>query len=303
MLVLLAAMCLAACSGGSSPAPTGAPTPGTAEGPVTATLVGAGDIAACDQGPVSATAAAATAALVAGVPGTVFTAGDDAYESGTPAQFSDCYDPTWGEFKVRTLLPSAGNHDFETSGGAGYFDYFGPRAGTPGEGWYSTDIGGWHVVVLNSNCVIVGCGPGSPQLTWLATDLAAHPVACTLAIWHHPLFSSGFHRDDSAVAPFWAVLSTAHADLVINGHDHDYERFAPQDQTGRFDPILGLREIVVGTGGAPLRAFGAVQPNREAADATSHGVIVLTLHTAGYDWRFVPVAGKTFTDSGSATCH
>jgi acid phosphatase type 7 len=265
--------------------------------------VGAGDIAACNSGPVGGTAAAATAALVEAIPGTVFTAGDDAYEDGTPVEFQTCYDPTWGAFKDRTLLPAAGNHDFNTPGGAGYFGYFGARAGTPGEGWYSTDIGGWHIVVLNSNCTIVGCGPGSPQYTWLQEDLADHPTVCTLAIWHHPRFSSGFHQNALAVAPFWALLSAAHADLIINGHDHDYERFAPQSPAGALDTVDGIREIVVGTGGAPLRRFGRLAANSEVENDSTHGVIVLTLHAASYDWRFVPVAGETFTDSGSSSCH
>ncbi len=276
-------------------------TPGS--DPVTAVLVGAGDIADCDTGPASNSAAAATAALVARIPGTVFTAGDEAYEDGSPAQFQDCYDPTWGVFKDRTLLPAIGNHEYKTAGGAGYYGYFGALAGTSGDGWYSREIGGWHVVVLNANCSIVGCGPGSPQLEWLKHDLAAHPAACTLAIWHQPRFSSGLHGDDLAVKPFWDVLWAAHADLVIGGHDHDYERFAPQDPAGHLDLTGGIREIVVGTGGAPLRPFFSVALNRESASVTAHGVIVLSLHATSYDWQFVPVAGKTFTDRGSAACH
>ena len=280
-----------------------ATTPASPLGPVTAVLVGAGDIADCDRIPSGDSAAAATALLVERIPGTVFTAGDAAYEVGSPANFADCYDPTWGAFKDRTLLPATGNHEYKTPGATGYFDYFGSSAGTRGEGWYSTDIGTWHIVVLNANCTIVGCGPGSPQLDWLSADLAAHPAACTLAIWHQPRFSSGYHRDDLSVAPFWDVLAAAHADLVINGHDHDYERFAPQDPSGRLDPVNGIREIVVGTGGATLRPFATVLPNREVASDTTHGVIVLTLHAGGYDWWFEPDAGETFTDSGSAACH
>jgi acid phosphatase type 7 len=265
--------------------------------------VGAGDIADCDDGPASDSVAAATAALVAQIPGTVFTAGDEAYEDGTTSEFQGCYDPTWGAFKDRTLLPALGNHEYKTPGGAGYFGYFGARAGTPGDGWYSSDIGGWHIVVLNANCTIVGCGPGSPQLEWLKADLATHPAVCTLAIWHQPLFSSGFHRDGLAVKPFWDALWAAHADLIINGHDHDYERFAPQDPDGRLDLTGGIREIVVGTGGAPLRPFVSVDLNRETANAATHGVIVLSLHATSYDWQFVPVAGETFADSGATACH
>ena len=197
------------------------------------------------------------------------TASDGAYERLT-GRLRRATTPR-GCVKDRTLLPALGNHEFKTPGGAGYFAYFGARAGTPGEGWYSTDIGGWHIVVLNSNCTIVGCGPGSPQLTWLKADLAAHPAMCTLAIWHHPRFSSGFHRNALAVAPFWAALSAAHADLIINGHDHDYERFAPQSPAGTLDTADGIREIVVGTGGAQLRPFTETEPNREAASDDTHG--------------------------------
>jgi 3',5'-cyclic AMP phosphodiesterase CpdA len=271
--------------------------------PVAAVLVGAGDIADCSTGSATTRVVAATARLVEGLAGTVFTAGDNAYVDGTASEFIRCYDPTWGTFKDRTLLPAPGNHDLNTPGGTGYFGYFGARAGTPGEGWYSRDIGGWHVVVLNSNCTIVGCDDGSPQLEWLKADLTAHPAACTLAIWHHPRFSSGQHGNDRAVSPFWRVLQAAHAELVVNGHDHDYERFAPQDPSGRLDRADGIREIVVGTGGTVLRPFAAAAPNSEAADARTHGVIVLTLRTSSYDWRFVPVAGKTFADGGSAACH
>ena len=161
----------------------------------------------------------------------------------------------------------------------------------------------WHIVVLNANCTLVSCSPDSPQVEWLKSDLAAHPAECTLAIWHQPRFSSGLHGNDLTVAPFWDALYAAHADLIVNGHDHDYERFAPQDPQGRVDVAHGIREIVVGTGGAPLRPFVSVALNRESANATTHGVLVLSLHATSYDWRFVPVAGETFADSGSAPCH
>jgi acid phosphatase type 7 len=273
------------------------PTPSPTAALLTGTLVGAGDIAMCDS-----TGDSATAALIAQIPGAVFAAGDDAYPDGTPAQFHECYAPTWGLFRDRTM-PAPGNHDFVTPGGAGYFGYFGRAAGTAGEGWYSKDFGGWHIVVLNSNCGIVGCGPGSAQLTWLQEDLAAHPAACTLAIWHHPRFSSGHHGDDLSVTPFWDVLEQAGADLVINGHDHDYERFGPQDPNGTAEPGRGIREFVVGTGGATLRPFGPTKPNSEVRDAGTYGVLVLSLHPDSYEWRFVPIAGETFTDAGSGTCH
>jgi hypothetical protein len=260
-------------------------------------LVGAGDIAACDH-PLDR----ATAALIAGIDGTVFAAGDDAYESGTPQQFRDCYDPTWGAFKARTR-PAPGNHDFNTPGGAGYFDYFGPAAGPPGLGWYSYSLGAWHIVVLNSDCTVVACGPDSAQVTWLRTDLTAHPQVCTLAIWHHPRFSSGAHGNNDFVEPFWDALFARGVDVVVNGHDHDYERFAPQGPDGTADPQRGIREFVVGTGGAKLRQFAIVRPNSEVRKADTYGVIAFTLRPTSYEWRFIPVAGETFTDSGTGTCH
>ena len=181
----------------------------------------------------------------------MFTLGDNAYDSGSPAEFRDCYDPTWGRVKDRTELPVAGNHDYGTPNAAGYRDYFGKRATPDGETWYSRDIGDWHVVVLDANCTEIagGCGPGSPQLQWLRQDLRQSDARCTLAMWHQPRFSSGEHGNDPSVAPFWNVLYDAGADLILNGHDHDYERFAPQDPNGNRDKDHGIVEIVVGTGG------------------------------------------------------
>jgi len=279
----------------ASPAPAvAASTPGS-EGAV---LVGAGDIARCDLGDDSA-----TAALIAAIPGTVFVAGDVAYQRGTAEEFRDCYGPTWGAFQDRTL-PAPGNHEYKTPGAAGYYGQFGAAAGTPGEGWYATDVGTWRVIVLNAECADVGgCGEGSPELAWLRSELAAHPARCTVAIWHEPRWSSGAHGDDAAVGPFWTALYLAGAELVLNGHDHDYERFAPQDPSGRRDLTQGIREFVVGTGGAQLRPLRERRPNQQAADAQTHGVLKLTLRPDGYDWVFLPVAGETFTDSGSGACH
>jgi len=260
-------------------------------------LVGAGDIASCGL-----TGDSATAALLDRIPGTVFAAGDIAYESGTAAQFADCYDPTWGRFKSRTR-PVPGNHDYVTAGAVPYYDYFGDRAGTPGQGWYAYDMGAWRVYALNSNCTFVGgCDEGSAQLDWLTADLAAHPRACVAAIWHHPLFSSGFHGSDSTTLPFWRVLDAAGADLVINGHDHDYERFAPQTPDGTAD-AGGIREFVVGTGGADLRDFATIRANSVVRKTGLHGVLKLELKTTGYTWTFVGAGGSTWTDTGSASCH
>jgi alkaline phosphatase len=259
-------------------------------------LVGAGDIASCAY-----TTDSDTAALVDAIPGRVFTAGDLSYPRGTRAQFRDCYGPTWGRFRARTS-PAVGNHEYGTPGARGYFRYFGARAGTRGKGWYAYNLGTWRIYVLNSNCDIVRCGAGSQQRRWLKADLAAHPRRCVAAIWHHPLFSSGFHRANPMVRPLWRALAKAGADVVINGHDHDYERFAPQTTAGRPAPAK-IREFVVGTGGTSLRPFGAIARNSVARNADTHGVLKLTLHAGSYDWQFVPVAGETWTDAGSASCH
>jgi hypothetical protein len=260
-------------------------------------MVGAGDIAHC-----STTTDEATAKLLDGISGTVFTLGDNAYNSGTSAEFANCYNPTWGRHKARTK-PAVGNHEYLTSGASGYFNYFGAAAGDPKKGYYSYDRGVWHVIVLNSNCSNVSCAVGSPQEQWLRADLAAHPNKCTLAYFHAPLYSSGQHGNSTSVRPFWEALYKANADVVLSGHDHDYERFAPQNPYGAFDSARGIREFVVGTGGTYLRPFGTIKANSVSRNATTHGVLKLTLNSGGYAWKFVPVAGKTFTDSGTASCH
>ena len=260
-------------------------------------MVGAGDIAHC-----STTTDEATAKLLDGISGTVFTLGDNVYNSGTSAEFANCYNPTWGRHKARTK-PSVGNHEYLTSGASGYFNYFGAAAGDPKKGYYSYDRGDWHVIVLNSNCSQVPCAAGSAQDTWLRADLAAHPNKCTLAYFHAPLYSSGQHGNSTSVRPFWEALYKANADVVLSGHDHNYERFAPQNPYGAFDSARGIREFVVGTGGTYLRPFGTIKPNSVSRNATTHGVLKLTLNSGGYAWKFVPVAGKTFTDSGTASCH
>jgi 3',5'-cyclic AMP phosphodiesterase CpdA len=196
-----------------------------------------------------------------------------------------------------------GNHEYNTPGAAGYYRYFGAAAGRPTEGWYSYELGAWHVVVLNSNCASVGgCNAGSTQERWLRADLAAHPARCTLAAWHHPRFSGGNHGDDPQYTAFWRALEDAGAELVINGHDHDYERFAPRRGDGARDDARGLREFVVGTGGTRLLPIERVAPDSEARNASAHGVLQLTLHPDGYDWRFVPIAGAAYTDSGRGAC-
>jgi hypothetical protein len=263
------------------------------------TLVGAGDIADCKD----LSGAEATGKLLDQVSGTVMAVGDLAYPDGSKENFV-CYDKTWGRARARTR-PAPGNHEFHSSAATPYFDYFGAAAGDPKTGYYSYELGKWHIIVLNSECVAVGgCEAGSPQEKWLRTDLAAHPVACTLAYWHKPLFSSGgAHGNDLTVKPLFQTLYDANADVVVNGHDHDYERFAPQDPEGAADAKRGIREFVAGTGGKNHRPFGEPKPNSELRDATAFGVLKLTLKANSYDWQFIPEAGKSFTDSGSGTCH
>jgi len=234
----------------------------------------------------------------------VFTAGDNAYDDGTASQFADCYGPSWGRHKARTR-PAAGNHDYHTDGATGYYNYFGAAAGVAGKGYYSYNLGAWHVVVLNSNCSEVGgCGAGSVQEKWLRADLAANPTSCTAAIWHHPLFSSGdTHGSSTATRDLYQALYDANADLIITGHEHNYERFKPQDANGNLNTARGIRQFVVGTGGKSHYGFGTPIANSEKRNSDTYGVIKLTLHSTSYDWKFIPEAGKTFTDSGSQACH
>jgi len=262
-------------------------------------LVGAGDIADCKD----LTGAEATAKLLDQLAGTVMAVGDLAYPDGSKENFA-CYDKTWGRAKSRTR-PAPGNHEFHAAGASPYFDYFGATAGDPKTGYYSYELGAWHIIVLNSECKDVGgCEPGSPQERWLRSDLAAHPAACKLAYWHKPLFSSGgAHGNDLTVKPLFQALYDAQADVVVGGHDHDYERFAPQNPDGAADPANGIREFVVGTGGKNHRPFRESKLNSEVRDATAFGVLKLTLKPKSYDWQFIPEAGKIFTDSGTGACH
>ena len=266
-----------------------------------AVLVGAGDIASCDD----LSGAEATAKLIDRIPGIVFAVGDLAYPDGSDEQFAKCYGPTWGRFKDRTR-PAPGNHEYHSDGASGYVRFFGDLAGDPQKAYYSYDLGGWHIIALNSECDQVGgCGTDSEQGKWLQKDLAKHPKTCTVAYFHKPLFSSGrAHGNDPEVKPLWETLYHAGADVVVNGHDHDYERFAPQDPNGNPDSQHGIREFVVGTGGKNShRVFGTTKPNSEVRRADTFGVLQLTLHSRSYDWKFIPEAGKTFADSGTATCH
>lgn len=276
--------------GGLLPSGRGVPAPPAAFASGPQTLVGAGDIAMCDIN------AENTARLLDGIGGTVFTAGDNAYFSGTRAEFADCYDPTWGRHRARTR-PAPGNHEYETPGAGPYYEYFGSNAGPPGRGYYAFTLGSWRILSLNSN---VGVEEGSAQFEWLRAELMTNPSTCTMAIWHHPLFSNGPSGPTLQMRAFWRLLYEHGADVVVNGHEHFYQRAAPQDPDGRPDQARGLRQFIVGTGGAFLYPFGASLPNVEM-QISQFGVIQFTLEADRYDWRFIPVSGVG--DSGSAACH
>jgi hypothetical protein len=262
-----------------------------------AVLVGAGDIAKCDS-----SADSRTAALIERIPGTVFTVGDNAYPDGSAADFRRCYAPTWGRFKSRTR-PAVGNHEYRTAGAAGHFDYFGTAAGPRGKGYYSYDLGTWHVVVLNSNCSRVSCATGSAQQRWLKADLAAGRARCTVAVTHAPLFTSAEkHPPATETRPLVQTLYDAGVEVLLAGHNHMYERFAPQTPYGRRDDARGIREFVVGTGGAGLYPVGKVAPNSQVRNSRTYGVLRLQLSAGSYRWAFLHTSG-TFNDNGTGTCH
>ncbi|MCE7983245.1 MAG: hypothetical protein DYG89_18890 [Caldilinea sp. CFX5] len=262
-------------------------------------FIGAGDIANC-----GADEDEATAQLLDVITGTIYTLGDNAYPDGTSANFADCFGPTWGRHLAR-IKPVPGNHDYHVTGAAGYYSYFGAAASPQDvnctsdcKGYYSYDLGAWHIIALNSE---IDVKAGSAQEQWLRQDLAAHPTACTLAYWHKPRFSSGEHQNNTNFHAFWVALYEAGVDVVLNGHDHNYERFAPQDPSAQAD-ANGIREFVVGTGGTGQRPFSRIQPNSEVRATDSWGVLQFTLHETSYDWQFIPIAGQNFQDSGSGNC-
>jgi calcineurin-like phosphoesterase family protein len=263
-------------------------------------ILAAGDIS-CASSTISLTTchAKATSDLITWqYPAAVLTLGDNQYESGTLAAYNTYFSQNWGRFKPQ-IRPSAGNHEYGTSGAAGYFDYFGEAAGPRSLGYYSYDIGAWHIVVLNSN---ISRGATSAQVSWLKRDLADHPAACTLAYWHHPRWSSGEHGNNTSVGTFWNALYAARADVVLNGHDHIYERFAPQNPNGVADWNRGIREFVVGTGGKSQYSLVTLRPNSQVRNTTVYGVLRLVLHRDSYDWRFLPESGQLWTDYGSRIC-
>jgi hypothetical protein len=254
-----------------------------------AILVGAGDISECDNDNDEL-----TAQLLDAIPGTVFTTGDNAYSDGSPTDYRECYDPTWGRHKARTK-PVPGNHEYHTSGASGYFQYFENI-----EPYYAYDLGDWRIYALNTE---IDAAADSPQVEWLQADLAANPKECVLAYWHRPRWSSGTHHGNHENSQrLWQIMYQAGAEVVLNGHEHNYERFAPMNADGQPDP-LGLREFVVGTGGRSLYEFGPPLPTSQVRNDTSYGVLKLILRESSYEWEFIPSAGSTFTDRGSTECH
>jgi acid phosphatase type 7 len=269
------------------------------------TLLIAGDIADCQGKPPAQSNAAKTATLVEtllrdSTNTSVITPGDHTYPNGTPQEFSDCYTPTWGRFKDKTF-PAPGNHDYLTPLAAGYYDYFGARAGPARRGYYSFDVAGWHVISLNSN---IADDNGTDQLKWLREDLAASKARCTIAYWHHPLFTSGLRGNNRMMKSAWKVLHEANADIVLTAHDHHYERFAPQNAEGDVDTARGLRQFLVGTGGANLSSI--TEPPRQNSEVQingTFGVLRLDLQEGKYAWEFIPTANSQARDSGSGVCH
>jgi hypothetical protein len=262
-------------------------------------LLAAGDIGRCD-----ATHDEATGALVAGLPGAVATLGDTAYADGTTAQLNDCFGGSWGAVKDRIRFAVTGNHDVHTDDGKPLQDYMGDAAVRGGHTWFSDDLGAWHVIVLDGNCDLFGgsCSSGSDQARWLRDDLAASSALCTVALLHQPRFSSGQHGDNSEVRPLWDALYAGGADLVLDGHDHDYERFAPQDPGGTADAARGIVEIVAGTGGAPLEAFTNPRANSLVRIDDIYGVLELTLLADSWSSRLVGVDGSAH-DQAAGPCH
>jgi hypothetical protein len=288
-------------------------------------IAAAGDIACKPNGPYfdgsnpkfcqfRATAQAIQDEIAAGTVERVLPLGDTQYAQGTLSEYQNSYDPSWGAFKSATE-PAVGNHEWLTPNAAGYFDYFSPTTPQIGSAhyYYSYDVGSWHIIVLDSDCSLLpgppsnpdnGCVGNSPQMNWLENDLASHPATCTLAYWHHPRFSSAETGDIVKTAPFWRALYAAGADVILNGHRHVYERFAPLDPDGNVDRSSGIVEFVVGTGGddhGVLQASAA--PNEAVRNNTAFGYLKMTLGSGGYSYRFVSVAGSSFSDSGSGNCH
>ena len=265
------------------------------------TLIAAGDIASCEESGDEQTAKLVQTMLEK-TAATVAALGDLVYPTGKLETYKNCYGPNWGQFLKQTKA-AIGNHDYAGGTSQGYAAYFGAAAGPNPEHYYSYNLGKWHVIVLNSNCWAVGgCETGSKQYKWLQADLEKNPNDCTLAYWHHPRFSSALHGNNNFMQDVWALLANSGVELVLNGHDHDYERFAPLNANGK-PSEKGTREFVVGTGGKNEYPFLITKAGSQIRKTNVFGVLELKLKTSSYDWRFVPVAGKTFTDAGSTHCH
>ena len=299
-------------SGGGNPGPGPSAAPSASPPPsLDRVIAAAGDIVCgSTTSPNAPCRHKETAAVVAQIrPHAVLGLGDMQYESGGAVDFMRYYEPTWGVFRAMTY-PVPGNHEYETSQAHGYYDYFNGvasfsgQAGDRDKGYYSFDVGQWHIVALNSNCDAVGgCGDGSPQMTFLRQDLLQHDRLCTLAYWHHPRFSSGLAGNHSRMSDVWQALYENRVDVVLNGHDHEYERFAPQTPAQVPDPQGGIRQFVVGTGGRDVRPFRSPpERNSEVRDSSTFGVLRMRLRPTSYEWLFMPIAGQVFTDSGSEAC-
>jgi hypothetical protein len=292
---------------------TATPPPTTTALPGAKVVVAIGDIA-CDpthhyfrggKGAAHNCHQAATADVAAAQGAeAILLLGDIQYEEASRQDFEGSFDRSWGRLKG-LVRPIPGNHEYATPAAAGYFSYFGATAGDAGRGYYSYDIGSWHVIALNSNCTKIqgGCNRSGAQATWLRADLAAHRNVCTLAYWHHPRFSSGKYGNDPRTDRLWQALYDGGADVVLAGHNHNYERFAPLDPSGRLDRARGIREFVVGTGGRSHDGFRTRAPHSEARDATTFGVLRMGLGEGAYTWEFVPEGKGTFRDSGFDICH
>jgi hypothetical protein len=295
---LAIALWLSACGQKSTPsAPSLVSQPAAPEPHQTAETVvfsGAGDIAHCN----ALADGERVAKLLDGIEGLIFTTGDNAYETGTLEEFEKCYGPTWGRHRSRTR-PSPGNHDYYTSGATGYFQYFGEVAGPFGVGYYSYDYGAWKILSLNSN---VPAGAGSAQFNWVSQELRSSRAKCTLAYWHHPVFSSGYEGNMPNMRAIWQLLYDHSAEVVLVGHSHNYERFGPQDPDGRPRPERGIREFVVGTGGMTFTAPESRKVNSEVFNNNSLGILKLTLAPTSYEWEFIPAEGSSFRDSGNDAC-
>lgn len=289
----------------ATPLPTDTATPIPSPTPAPAVLIGAGDIAYCGDGP-EFQGDEKTAALILNLlqqypDAQVFTTGDTVYGDGTMAELKKCFEPSWGRFKDR-IHPVPGNHDYQTDEASPYFTYFGGQASEPGRGYYSYDLGGWHIVALNSNCNNIACGPDSRQAAWLKDNLAASASQCQLIYDHYPRWSSGIAGSNGSVSTFYKAAFEAGVEVMVSGHDHDYERFAPQDPLGNPDP-QGIRQFVTGTGGAVLRDWGEIRANSEVRIDHNYGVLVLKLYPGRYEWQFVPTGDNSMTDEGSGECH